>query len=50
MMQFENVQVQLVDTPPLAREHLEPELIDLVRRADMVLLVLDLAADAIGQL
>lgn len=50
MMQFENVQIQLIDTPPLAREHLDPELIDLVRRADAGLLVVDLQADAVGQL
>ncbi len=50
MMHFENVQVQLVDTPPLTREHLEPELIDLIRRADMVLLVVDLQGDGLGQL
>ncbi len=50
MMPIENIQVQLVDTPPLTREHLEPELIDLVRRADMIMLVVDLQGDAIGQL
>ncbi len=50
MMHFENVQIQLLDTPPLTREHLEPELIDLIRRADAVLLTIDLQADAIGQL
>jgi ribosome-interacting GTPase 1 len=50
MMLFENVQIQLLDTPPLTREHLEPELIDLIRRADALLLVVDLQADAIGQL
>lgn len=42
MMQVDNVQIQLIDTPPLDREYLEPELIDLIRRADLVLLVLDL--------
>jgi hypothetical protein len=42
MMQVDNVQIQLIDTPPLDREYLEPELIDLIRRADLVLLMLDL--------
>ena len=42
MMLVDNVQIQLVDTPPLDREYLEPELIDLIRRADLILLVLDL--------
>lgn len=42
MMLVDNVQIQLIDTPPLDREYLEPELIDLIRRADLLLLVLDL--------
>ncbi|MFN2213369.1 MAG: GTPase [Anaerolineales bacterium] len=42
MMQVDNVQIQLIDTPPLDREYLEPELVDLVRRADLVLIMLDL--------
>jgi ribosome-interacting GTPase 1 len=50
MMQVENVQVQLIDTPPLNRDYLEPELLDLIRRADLVLLVVDLMADPIGQM
>ena len=50
MMSFENVRIQLIDTPPLTREHVEPELIDLIRRADAGLLVVDLQGDALGQL
>ena len=50
MMQVDNVQIQLVDTPPLNRDYLEPEMLDLIRRADLVLLVVDLMADPIGQL
>ena len=42
MMQVDNVQIHLIDTPPLDREYLEPELVDLVRRADLVLIMLDL--------
>jgi len=42
MMTFENVQIQLIDTPPLNEDHIEPELMNLVRRVDLVLLVLDL--------
>lgn len=42
MMTFENVQIQLIDTPPLNEEHIEPELMNLIRRVDLVLLVLDL--------
>ncbi|MCP4750375.1 MAG: TGS domain-containing protein, partial [Proteobacteria bacterium] len=42
MMPVENMQIQLVDTPPLTKDHVEPEFMDLVRRADVVLLMLDL--------
>ncbi len=42
MMRFENVQIQLIDTPPLNEDHVEPELLSLIRRADVVLLVIDL--------
>jgi ribosome-interacting GTPase 1 len=50
MMQYENVQIQLVDTPPLHPDHLEPELIGLIRKADLIVIVIDLQGDAIGQL
>jgi ribosome-interacting GTPase 1 len=47
MMDFEDVQVQLVDTPAVSREFMEPWLSELVRRADRVLLVVDLGSDAV---
>ena len=50
MMSMENIQIQLIDTPPLNRDYLEPELLDLIRRADLVLLVVDLQADPVKQL
>lgn len=50
MMPIENIQVQLIDTPPLDREFLEPQLIDLIRRADLALLMIDLQAYPIEQL
>jgi hypothetical protein len=40
MMRYENVQVQLLDTPPLSDEYLEPWFPDLLRRADAWALVL----------
>jgi ribosome-interacting GTPase 1 len=43
MMKFENIKVQLVDTPPIAPEEVETELAELIKTADGVLLVLDLA-------
>jgi ribosome-interacting GTPase 1 len=45
MMPFEDVQVQLVDTPAVAEGHTESYLTNLVHNADGVLLVLDVTAD-----
>jgi ribosome-interacting GTPase 1 len=50
MMPIDNIQVQLVDTPALNRDYVEPELMDLIRRADLVLIVIDLQADPFQQL
>ena len=50
MMPVENIQVQLVDTPPLNRDYVEPELLDLIRRSDLILLVVDLQTDPVQQL
>ncbi len=50
MMPLDNIQVQLIDTPPLSREYFEPELMNLIRRADLVLLMVDLQAFPIEQL
>jgi ribosome-interacting GTPase 1 len=50
MMPFENIHIQIIDTPPLSREYVEPRLKDLIRRADMAVLVVDLQQDPIAQL
>ncbi len=50
MMPIENIQVQLVDTPPLDRDYVESELVDLIRRSDLILLVVDLQTYPIEQL
>jgi small GTP-binding protein len=50
MMPFENIQIQLIDTPPLSREHIEPEMMDLIRTSDLILLVIDLQAFPFEQL
>ena len=50
MMPVKNIQIQLVDTPPLGKEYVEPELLDLIRRSDVILLVVDLHTDPIQQL
>ena len=45
MMAFEDVQVQLVDTPPIAPGHTEPYLPNLAQGADGAVIVLDPTAD-----
>lgn len=50
MMPMENIQIHLIDTPALNRDYVEPELLDLIRRADLILLVVDLQADPVAQL
>jgi ribosome-interacting GTPase 1 len=42
MMPFENVKVQLVDTPPVTSEFVEPWFPEMLKTADAVLLVADL--------
>ncbi|MFI5197750.1 MAG: GTPase, partial [Thermoanaerobaculia bacterium] len=48
MVEFEDVQIQLVDTPAVAEGHTEPYLPNLAHDADGVLLVLDVTADDAG--
>ena len=43
MMPFENIQIQLIDTPPLAPQSIEWWLPHMLRRADALLLVADLS-------
>jgi ribosome-interacting GTPase 1 len=50
MMPVENIQIQLIDTPPLSRDYVESELLDLIRRSDLILLVVDLQTYPIQQL
>jgi ribosome-interacting GTPase 1 len=44
MMEIEDVQIQLIDTPPLSKEHPQPELFDLIRSSDLILVIVDLQA------
>ena len=50
MAQYENIQFQLIDTPPLTKDYTEPGQVDLIRRADIVVILLDLTADPMEQL
>lgn len=44
MMMFENIQIQLIDTPPITPEYFEPWHAELIKSADAVLLVMDLGS------
>ncbi|MEN3010495.1 MAG: TGS domain-containing protein [Candidatus Bipolaricaulaceae bacterium] len=46
MMEYEDVQIQLVDLPPIAREYTEGWVYGLIRMADAVALCLDLSSPA----
>ncbi len=46
MMPWEDVMVQLIDTPPITAEHFEPYMDGLIRGADLALLMVDLGDDA----
>ena len=51
MMQFEEIQIQLVDMPPITREHVEPGQTNTYRQCDLILVVVDLsAADVTDQM
>jgi len=50
MAPYENIQFQLVDTPPITRDYLDPWMSDLMRRADMLLVLVDLHDDPLAQL
>src|SRR4030042_5982953 len=49
MIKFENLQIQLVDTPPIQWDHIEPGFSNLIRNADALLLLVDLMEDPIFQ-
>jgi hypothetical protein len=44
MMEFENIKIQLIDTPPLAPQAIEFWLPSLLRRADALLIMVDLSS------
>jgi len=50
MMQVKGVQIQLIETPPLNGDFVDPEMMNMIRRADLVLLLVDLQAYPIQQL
>ncbi|KKL65002.1 hypothetical protein LCGC14_2159350, partial [marine sediment metagenome] len=49
MWTYEDVQIQLVDTPPMTPEHITPGLMGTIRCGDVILIVVDAAVDPLGQ-
>jgi len=50
MMEFENIQIQLLDTPPLVPQSIEWWLPPMLRRADALLLMVDLSVAPLTQM
>ncbi len=49
MMGFENIQIQIVDIPPITNQESQPWLVNLLRSADILLIVVDLGAEPLNQ-
>jgi len=49
MMMIDNIQVQLIDTPPISDEYIDPEFLNLIRRVDLALIMIDLHANPVQQ-
>lgn len=48
MMAFENIQIQLVDTPPITRDYLESWQAELIKGSDGALVILDLSSSKLA--
>jgi hypothetical protein len=49
MMDFETIQIQLIDTPPISPQSYEGYLSGLIRNSDLVVLVCDLGAESMAE-
>ncbi len=50
MMKFENVQIQLVDVPAITAPRVDSWLGNVIRNADLILIVVDLTQDTVAQM
>ena len=50
MMEYENIQIQLIDTPPITEQSMEWWLPHMIRRADAILIVVDLTDAPLAQM
>jgi small GTP-binding protein len=49
MIPYQDIQIQLVDLPPLCQEYREPWVFDLIRGSDLLLLIADLGEPTVEQ-
>ena len=49
MMKFEDIQIQLVDTPPIGRKEVRVLLSNILRNADLIAIIIDLSREPISQ-
>ncbi len=49
MMKFEDIQIQLVDTPPIGHKEVRILLANTLRNADLIAIVIDLSSEPAGQ-
>ncbi len=49
MMKFEDIQIQLVDTPPIGRKEVRVLLSNVLRNADLIAIVIDLSREPVSQ-
>jgi len=49
MMKFENIQIQLVDTPPIGHRNARTLLANTLRGADLIAIVVDLSIESVSQ-
>ncbi len=49
MMRFENIQIQLVDTPPIGHRNVRTLLANTLRGADLIAIVVDLSIESVSQ-
>ncbi|MHC1578690.1 MAG: GTPase [Dehalococcoidia bacterium] len=50
MMKFEDIQIQLVDTPPIGRKEVRILLANVLRSADLIAIVVDLSLESVSQI
>jgi ribosome-interacting GTPase 1 len=49
MFEFEGIHLQIIDTPPIDREYIEHEFLDLIKNSDLLLVMVDLKSYPIQQ-